>query len=341
VISSGDPYYNLNCSTSEATFEPGFPPRRPKPWLPFRARVEQPPPLTRASMLLGDLDRSSSIVEIGPSHNPIAPKADGWNTVVVDHATREELIEKYRGHRGVDVERIEEVDGVWTGGSLADAVPRDLHGTFDAFIASHVIEHTTDFIDFLDTAAALLKDTGVVILAVPDKRFCFDYFRPLTTTGDVLEAHLARRSRHTRRNLFDYHAYVVRNAGSGAWGQSTVQDLEFFHSFTEAEHMLRKAGEDAQAPYIDSHAWQFTPSSFELLLLELARLGETDWQVAHITPATGCEFYVRLRRGGRAAAALSEPELQARRLALLKRTLLEIKEQLDRFVDRDSTTYTF
>ena len=84
------------------------------------------------------------------------------------------------------------MDFVWTSGPMADAVPSDLHGTFGAFIASHVIEHTTDFIGFLDAAATLLAPDGVVILAVPDKRYCFDYFRPLTTTGKVLDAHAAR-----------------------------------------------------------------------------------------------------------------------------------------------------
>src|SRR5262249_22162011 len=158
---------------------------------------------------------------------------------------------------------------------------------------------------FLDTAATLLADTGIVILAVPDKRYCFDYFRPLTTTGDVLEAHAARRSRHTRRNLFNHIAYVVRNAGAGAWDQSPVQQLEFFHSVDEAMDAFANTGEGPESPYVDSHAWQFTPASFELILLELARIGETDWQVDRITPAIGCEFHAWLCRGGRAAAALT------------------------------------
>ena len=49
-----------------------------------------------------------------------------------------------------------------------------------------------------------------------------------------------------------------------------------------------------------------------------------------ITPATGCEFYVWLRRGGKAAAAaLTQAELDGRRLALLKHTLLQTREQID------------
>ena len=113
--------------------------------------------MSRAETLLAPLDRSARIIEIGPSYNPIAPKAAGWNTSTLDHTTRASLVEKYRGHPGVDVDRIEEVDFVWTSGSVADAVPSDLHGTFDAFIASHVIEHTTDLVGFLDAAATLAR----------------------------------------------------------------------------------------------------------------------------------------------------------------------------------------
>jgi len=332
AILSGDPHYNVNLSIERAHFEPAFPPRRRQPWLQFKQATEATSIPTREQILVGNLDPSSQVVEIGPSFSPLAPKAKGWNTTTVDHATRAELIEKYRGDPTVDVNRIEDVDCVWTGGSLADAVPAHLHGTFDALIASHVIEHTTDFVGFLDAAAALLANSGIVILAVPDKRYCFDYFRPLTTTGDVLEAHTARRSRHTRRTVFNHRAYVVKNAGSGAWGQGPVQELAFFHSVDEAMHAFANTGEGPDSPYIDSHAWQFTPASFELMLLELARIGETERLVDRITPTVGCEFYAWLRRGGRAAAALTVRELQARRLELLKRTLIETREQIDRLV---------
>ncbi len=34
-------------------------------------------------------------IEIGPSYRPLCPKNQGWNTLVVDHATRAELVAKY------------------------------------------------------------------------------------------------------------------------------------------------------------------------------------------------------------------------------------------------------
>ncbi len=283
--------------------------------------------ITRNDMLLSEVADSSLIIEIGPSYNPVAAKADGWNTRTLDHMTQQDLVKKYTGHP-VNVNRIEEVDFIWREGPLSDAVPSALHGTFDAFIASHVIEHTPDLIAFLDSAAMLLKQEGLVILAVPDKRYCFDYFQPLTTTGQILEAHAERRSRHTRRLAFDHYAYMVHNGGTGAWGQKPLGRLNLPYPLESARDLFNSFEDDSN--YIDLHAWRFSPSSFSLLLLELARLGETDWRVDRTTEARDCEFFAWLRRGGKeAATALSSDELAARRLMLLERTLMETREQVD------------
>lgn len=284
--------------------------------------------LTRAEILLAPVPRGGRILELGPSFNPIAPKADGWNSFSIDHLTREGLVAKYKGHPGVDLSRIEPVDFVWTSGSLSAAVPSEQHGSFDAFLASHVIEHTPDLIAFLDAAGTLLKPDGLVVLAIPDKRYCFDYFQPLTTTGQLLEAHAHRRSRHTPRLAFDYFAYTVSNGNAIAWAQHPSQEVRFVYGLEGAGRLFRTI--DSDPDYVDLHAWRFVPSSFELLMLELARLGETDWRVERITPTEGCEFHVWLRRGGGAfAASLSVEELDARRMELLKRTLVETLSQIE------------
>ncbi|WP_146101520.1 class I SAM-dependent methyltransferase [Rhodopila globiformis] len=282
----------------------------------------------RTKMLLEQVPRDARILEIGPSFNPIAPKSEGWNSVSIDHLTREDLVAKYIGHPGVDVGRIEPVDFVWTGGILSEAVPLEQHGSFDAFLASHVIEHTPDLVAFLDAAATLLKPDGVVILAIPDKRYCFDYFQPLTTTGQLLEAHTSHRSRHTARLAFDHFAYAVANGGTIAWGQHPSQGIHLVHGLQDANHLFRTW--ESNSDYTDIHAWRFVPSSFELLMLELARLGETDWRVERIMPTRGCEFFAWLCRGAVAhAAALSPQEVDAQRIALLKRSLLETQAQIE------------
>ena len=178
----------------------------------------------RSEILLRPVDRASRVIEIGPSHRPTASKADGWNVKVVDHLDRAGLVAKYTGH-GVDVGAIEDVDYVWHGGPLRDAIPRSEWGAFDCLVASHMIEHTPDLLAFFDSAETLLSAGGIVVLAVPDKRYCFDFFQPLTMAGDVLAAKAERRSFHTPRTGFNYLAYTAKSGGNIAWGQHPVADL--------------------------------------------------------------------------------------------------------------------
>ncbi len=107
--------------------------------------------MDRNTLLLGDATRDSRIIEIGPSHAPIAAKRAGWNSFVVDHADQAELRAKYTGYP-VDLDAIEVVDAVWRGGRLDHAVPASHHGRFDRLIASHVIEHIPDFVTFMVAA---------------------------------------------------------------------------------------------------------------------------------------------------------------------------------------------
>ena len=288
--------------------------------------------MTRNERLLGPINRSMRIIEIGPAFAPTAPKADGWNVCSIDHISRDDLAAKYTGHAGVDVSRIEEVDFVWTSGPLSSAVPERLHGSFQALIASHVIEHAPDLLAFLDSAADLLTVDGVVALAIPDKRYCFDYFKPLTLTGDVLAAHDPSRSRHSRGNAFNEVAYAAVANGSIAWTQEPIRELGLVHQLAEARDFFNALSNPENDRYYDMHAWRFTPSSFALVMLELAWLEKTDWSVDQFTAASGCEFLAWLRRGGRARAlSLSDQELAARRLSLLKQMLLETQEQVDFF----------
>src|SRR5208283_2921376 len=158
------------------------------------------------SRLLGTADRAQQIVEIGAGYCPVAPKSGGWNTHVVDHASRDELRTKYAA-AAVDRQAIEEVDTVWHDGALHEAVPAALVGHVDRIIASHVLEHIPDLIGFFDSAARLSSPDGALSIALPDRRYCFDCFKPWTTTGDVLEAHRRRPSRHSLKTAFDHVAY--------------------------------------------------------------------------------------------------------------------------------------
>lgn len=271
----------------------------------------------RIAILRSMFDRSGYGLEIGPSFRPVAPKSGGYNVKIVDHATADDLRTKYAGKSPQAVNSIEEVDYVWRGGSLVDLL--EPGASFDFIIASHVIEHTTDVVRFLRDCQALLKPGGRVVLAVPDKRFCFDFFRPVSTAGEAIQAYMDKRDRHSVATLFDHNSLLVRNGNIGAWTKVTPpSEVRLIFSPTRGMQSLEAAL--SSTDYVDAHAWQFTPSSFRLMLSDLRSVGLLNLHERDIVDGTSCEFFVRLQ--------MEAGEDQIDRLELAKNMLIEQAEHL-------------
>jgi len=160
------------------------------------------------------IDKQGFGLEIGPSHNPIASKKKGYKVQILDHCTADELRAKYQGH-GLNLDNIEEVDFVWQGQPLPELIGKTQ--CYDWIIASHVVEHIPDLISFLRQCEQLLKPNGVLSLVVPDKRYCFDYFQPLSTTGMLIDAYTQNRKRPSAGQVFDHFANAATANGAIAW----------------------------------------------------------------------------------------------------------------------------
>lgn len=282
--------------------------------------------LDRTARLLSMSTRQSRIIEVGAGYNPIAPKSDGWLTHVVDHADQATLREKYAG-ANVDVNRIESVDTVWHDGPLDQAVAPEWIGRFDTMIASHVLEHMPDMITFLRSAERLLRPDGVIALALPDRRFCFDCLKPATTTGDILEAHRVGRVRHGVRTVWAHMAYSTGLDGGLAWNSHATGAPRFLDTFGSAHAMVTALKDDPSAPYVDFHCWYLTPASFALIMLELSQMGMIDWRLESVSPTEGFEFFAFLRRGGTRIA--DTESLQERRMQLMMDQLREQRVLID------------
>jgi SAM-dependent methyltransferase len=283
--------------------------------------------MDRLQKLLVRIDKSMKILEIGPSYSPIVPKSEGWNAWSVDHTDQEGLRAKYHCDPTVDVSRIGPVDFVWESGDLDVAIPVEHHSTFDACIASHVIEHMPNPIGFYQSLEKLIRPTGVIALAIPDKRFCFDYFRPLSITSDFVLAHSFDRRRHSKKTAFDSTAYTVSSDNTGAWGQHPVGELRFYGTLSEAYRLLATTDETESAPYADYHAWCYSPFSFKLVMLELNVFELVNWVIDVDFPADGCEFIVVLKKGRMAFP--SDSALQEARKTLLQGILADVAAQYD------------
>ena len=251
--------------------------------------------MNRDQRVMQYVDKSMKIVEIGACYNPLAPRCDGWNSKIIDHLNRDDLIKKYPDQQ---VHRIEDVDFIWKSGSIETAVPVDLHGTFDACIASHIAEHAPDFIGFFASISRLVKPDGLIVIAIPDRRFMFDFFQPLTLTDRILEAHWEKRIRHTKGTIYGDAAYKTQNNDMIAWSpHHKLTEFSFVNpDVIKCAKTASKAGTDENSEYIDCHVWRFTPASLKLVMLELTLLDLFPFTLIEMhEPSDTCEISFTLR----------------------------------------------
>jgi hypothetical protein len=186
-------------------------------------------------------------LEFGALHDPLIDPTVG-NIRYVDHASTGELKKKYAGHGTVDPREIVPVDYA---------------------VALHVGEHTPDFIGWLIQVRSILKRGGTLSVALPDKRYCFDFERSLTQTSDLVGAYLQGLKRPSATMIFDSQSNAVRRNGALAWytWQEAPQDAKFERVYSmKASFAAAKEAFETNA-YVDAHCWVFTAESF----LEQAR----------------------------------------------------------------------
>lgn len=243
----------------------------------------------RGQIILRGIDKAAPGLEIGPSHRPVAAKRDGCNVRILDHLDAAALRKKYATH-GVDVDAIEEVDYVWKGQPLDELVAGQ---RFSWIIASHVIEHVPDLLGFLNACERILVPGGVLSLAVPDKRYCFDFERENSPLGRIIDVAEAGLTTHSPGTAAEYFLKVRRKGGKIAWDERHRGAIEPVHDLNVAIHAMAKV---RTGHYYDLHAWVFTPESFRQIIRDLRDLRLIGLRERHFHPTRGCEFFATLAK---------------------------------------------
>lgn len=272
--------------------------------------------MNRQEILLRHIDRGGAGLEIGACFHPVAPRREGFNVEILDILNQEELIERYQ-KRGASVENVQKVDYLWRGEPYAELTGKRRH--YDWIIASHVIEHTPDLIGFLNECDSILKEDGVLSLAIPDVRYCFDHFRPISGIGSVIDRHLQKIAVTTPGTLVESRLNGVKKSRKIAWDRETGGIYRLRNSLEDARDALKLDADERRK--LDPHVWCFVPHSFRLIMQDLFDLGLTQFREVEFTPTRGHEFYVTLGRKG------TPPDF--RRLELMKIIQAEIGEGLD------------
>lgn len=243
-------------------------------------------------------------VELGPLNRPLIRREDG-EVLYADHRSTGDLRRKYADHdhvSGPDAAPIVEVDLVLEHQSLAEALgPR---APVDYIVASHVMEHIADPVGWLNDLAAVLREDGVVFLAVPDKRFTFDFRRPTSTAADLVAHHLAAARVPSPAQVFA-HVGLAATVDAGAiWAGRGHDPRPMFPD--QLANALRHARGVAEAGhYFDVHCTVYTPVSFLAVFRDLIELGLVPFEIARIDPTAHrtVEFFVTLRKRADASPA--------------------------------------
>lgn len=261
--------------------------------------------MDRRQQVLKHVDLDHIGIEIGPWHSPLAPKAQGYKCLVMDVFDTETLRRRAAADPSIPNEllgRIEDVDLVGTTDMLAELARREgLEGQIDYVISSHNIEHLPDPISFFKHCAAILRPGGYVSMAIPDRRGCFDFFRPPTVPSAWIDAHLQRRVRPTEAQVFEVatmgSAYDRGTSSSAGFEPDTelpdrlVPPTHLKAAFATWLQRIESGTDD----YQDAHCWVFTPSSFELLVRECRLLGMIPLDLQEVSGASG-EIFAHLRK---------------------------------------------
>jgi SAM-dependent methyltransferase len=216
-------------------------------------------------------------LEIGPLHQPLAlpPSA---RARYVDRMTVGDLRREYPELADWDLAEVHVVDD---GETLATVAAESQ----DFIVANHFLEHCENPIGTIETHLGKLKPGGILFYAVPDKRFTFDFRRPVTPLEEMVADYDQGPERSRAEHYDEWSRLVIGDeaAGTPAEGPSD-------------EWVERKARELEAAKYsIHMHVW--TQAEFLQMILACRERSDTGFDI-EATAKRAIEFIVVLRKQG-------------------------------------------
>jgi len=209
-------------------------------------------------------------LEIGPLHLPLKMPAAA-KPRYVDRMPVEQLREEYPELAGWNLTPVDVIDD----GERLATIPEESQ---DFVVANHFLEHCENPIGTIETHLGKLKPGGVLFYAVPDKRYTFDFRRPVVVLEHLVADYVEGPERSRREHYEEWSRLVL------------VEGDE------PEEQVIARADELEAAKYsIHMHAW--TQAEFLAMVLECrSRFGDAfDLEAA---ARQGIEFMVVLRKQG-------------------------------------------
>jgi SAM-dependent methyltransferase len=209
---------------------------------PREGKAAEAPPIrftSRHALAAGYL--SGEGLEIGALHSP-TPLPPGASSRFVDRFQVDELRREYPELAELDLVEVDIVDDGERLETIADA-------SQDFIVANHFLEHCEDPIGTIGNHLGKLRPGGVLFYTVPDKRYTFDFRRPLTPLAHMIDDH-EKGPAGSRREHYDEATLLTPDFDEGTppeeferWAEVHARKLEgeassiHMHVWTQAEFL--------------------------------------------------------------------------------------------------------
>jgi SAM-dependent methyltransferase len=284
--------------------------------------------MSRLDQLLAHIDPARTGIEVAPYFNPAVPKATYPKVLtldVFDTATLKERAAEDPQIHSEKIALIEDVDLVGDASSIGSLVSdKGLAGKIGYIVSSHNFEHLPNPIRFLRGCSEVLEPGGVLSMAVPDVRACFDIFRMPTRLVDWLVAYHEDWSQPSPETLFDAFSNVAPHSRLGVVSPATAINIANPAEFKLTSDLRETYATfvqtlDQPGPYRDAHCTVMFPETLELMLRDLRYIGLIDLEIIEVSQTQGIEFFVHLRKPVSKVSAVDKAEHLAVRQALVER----------------------
>lgn len=244
----------------------------------------------RRTFVTSVLGSDLRILEFGPLDNPTFHADMGDRVEYLDYFSADELRASSADNPRRKASRIVPVHHVVKSKHFA----RTLDGQFDLLVANHVLEHVPDPIAWLREAQSVLADGGWLFMALPDRRWTFDYHRPVTVASSMVRAHDEDLDKPSSWQVLEATYYWTKVDSTALWDGADPPPFAPRMTLDRA----RAVADERSQTYADVHCWVFTMDSFQRCIADLHQGGLVDFVVDLARePAHGTnEFYVVLRK---------------------------------------------
>lgn len=261
--------------------------------------------MDRLTQILKYVDKTKLGIEVAPYFNPIVPKREGNNVLILDVVDTEALKASAAKDNYIPdnrIDEIEQVDLVCSACDIEDAVQqKNLVGEIDFIVSSHNFEHLPDPIRFLQGCYEVLAPGGALSMAVPDCRSCFDHYRPPSKLSDWVSAFHRSSTQPSPEQIFDSSINCAQFYNGERMQPGCSFELDDPYNFIPAQNLKDEyAGYisrlETEQTYTDAHCSTFFPTSLKLLLGDLRHLGLVKFAVREVSKTHHHEFYVHLTK---------------------------------------------